>query len=526
MLGEYSTNLVATLRAASPRAATALLMVALAAALHAAAMAPAAGAAVIASSRSGFEGGPALASDGRVIVGERRGNGALRILAIDPRTRAATELIAFPPLPDPATYPVLNVSGTGAIVTASLDLFRQADKTDAEQAHPLPQASGTMTILPTLAPLASCSPLLSSFPSLDAAGGEGFVATVGDECAMTASAVRIRTPTATHTIPALPAPATSTFAPQISNLRASGPMLAWLETRMAGLGSPVTSSVVVARGATGDVLLRVPIGVLNLRMGLGSDGTVALSAAVAACVMAVASPAAPSLRTFPLGAQSCSNFGGDQRGQGEIAVAGGRIVYATGFGYGVTDLQGAVHSLAEATLLLGKAAPVAFDGRMVYAVRNDCDADRLLAVDADVPGPRPSGTPQECPVRRSGPARLRVARDGRVTIALRCKAGCRGTLRLLQQRGGRRERLVGRADYGGGAGTVLARPRIARYARALAGCRGGLRAVALLHPVGDDHTSVSSARGKGLGAYRIVSRARCRRTGGPSFTAPRGGPRP
>jgi hypothetical protein len=69
---------------AHPRATTALLFAAIATSLIAA-TAPAARAAVIASSVRGFEGGPALAADGRVVIGELAGNGALRFLAIAPR---------------------------------------------------------------------------------------------------------------------------------------------------------------------------------------------------------------------------------------------------------------------------------------------------------------------------------------------------------------------------------------------------------------------------------------------------------
>jgi hypothetical protein len=157
--------------------------------------------------------------------------------------------------------------------------------------------------------------------------------------------------------------------------------------------------------------------------------------------------------------------------------------------------------------------------RTVYVVRSDCDADRLLAVDSDVPAQSP---PRAALVTGAAlwtrPAADRIRR--RVTIALACAAGCRGTLRLVQQRRSRRERVVGDADYGSAASTVLVRPAIARFARALAGCPGGLRVAAVLYPTG------SSGRGKGLGAYRITSRARCRRSGGPSFTSPRPGPRP
>lgn len=519
---------VARLRSTHPRTPTALLRLALAAALLAAATAPAAGATELASSWRGFEGGPALASDGRVIIGERRGEGALRILAIDPRTHAAAVVGAFPAIAA-GTFPVLKLSGTGGIVTASLDTFDQVGVTDAEQPQPIARDAHTWTILPSLAPLASCAPAASAFPRLDAAGGDDFVATVGDDCGANTSAVKIRTVNGVLTIPVQRGPADGTFAPQISNLRASGPMVAWLETRLASVGSPLTISAVVARGKTGEVLLRAALGtVLNLGMGLGSDGTVAVNVSITPCVMGVVSPAAPVLRTIALPPSLCANLGGESRGQGAIAVAGGQIVYATYSGYAVVDLHGAAHALADARLRPGRTAPVAFDGRTVFAVRSDCDADRLLAVDAGV---RATSAPADttadpCPLRRSGPGRLRIARDGRVTIALRCTNGCRGTLRLVQQRRGGRERLVGEADYGSAANPVLVRPRIARYARALAGCSGGLRLVARLHPVGDDQTSAGAGRGKGLGAYRIGSRARCRHSGGPPFTAPQPGPRP
>jgi hypothetical protein len=137
VLGTYSTELVASFRSTRPRAATALLVVAVVAVLVAVVIAPAAGAAVIASSWSGFEGRPALASDGRVVVGERRGNSALRILAIDPKTHAARELTAFSALADPTTYPVLKLAGTGGIVTASLDSFaRWARPTLSNRSRP------------------------------------------------------------------------------------------------------------------------------------------------------------------------------------------------------------------------------------------------------------------------------------------------------------------------------------------------------------------------------------------------------
>ena len=98
-----------TPRYSRPGAGMALLLALVATALGA----PAAGADVIASSSSGYEGGPALSSDGRVIVGERRGSGARRILAIDPATRAVSEVASFGPLAEPGTYSELTAMGTG-----------------------------------------------------------------------------------------------------------------------------------------------------------------------------------------------------------------------------------------------------------------------------------------------------------------------------------------------------------------------------------------------------------------------------
>jgi len=107
---------------------------------------------------------------------------------------------------------------------------------------------------------------------------------------------------------------------------------------------------------------------------------------------------------------------------------------------------------------------------------------------------------------------VRVAGDRRVSIRVRCTSGCRGTLRLVEQRRGGRERIVGHADFATAPRTITLRPRIASYARALAGCSGGLRVIAKVYRPGDG--------AKGLGAFRILSRSRCRRTGGPAFGPP------
>src|SRR5204863_430637 len=131
-------------------------------------------------------------------------------------------------------------------------------------------------------------------------------------------------------------------------------------------------------------------------------GTVAVSLAL--CHIAVVSPAAPVPRVFKLPDGLCPS----SRSSRSLAVAGERIVYGAIHGYAIGDLQGAARPLAEATPRGGNVgSPVAFDGRTVYVLRPDCDADRLLAVDADAAaGPLPAqGQVQEppCPVRRSGP---------------------------------------------------------------------------------------------------------------------------
>ncbi|MDX6677599.1 MAG: hypothetical protein QOE31_1651 [Solirubrobacteraceae bacterium] len=502
---------------------TALLLGLLGATLVVCACAPAAGAAVIAESTSGFAGGPALASDGRVVVGERRANGALRILAIDPATHAATQLAEFGAPADPQTYTELTLAGTGGIVTAALSTFHTAPRptSDEEQASPILLETRTMTVLPTVATLGRCTPKLMLPAQLAAAGGDDFVASIGDDCAFSRSAVRLRTAGATITIlsQGLPADASSVL-PEVSDLRASGPMVAWVETGRSAASSQLVHTLVVARGSTGQVLLRASLGGFPLMLGLGSDGTVALTRTITdfPCAVGIVSPAAPSLRRFALAPPLCVNW------NAPIAVAGGRFVYAAGGGFGVSDLDGSVHALAEATGTSDDAiggSPVAFDGRTAFVVRSDCDADRLLAVDVATRGTPPAplaAARTRCPVRRAGPGRLHVGPHGGVRIALRCPQGCRGTLRLVQQRKGGRERIAAATDYVAAAGGLVVRPQLARFARGLAGCSGGLKLSAVLFAAGE--------RRRGLGDYRVVSRARCRRSGGPPFTAAVAGSRP
>ena len=397
-----------TPRPTRPGAGMALLLALVTIALSA----PAAGAGVFASSPSGFEGGPALSGDGRVVVGERRGNGARRILAIDPATRAVAELASFGPLTEPGTYSVLTAMGTGGVVTAGLSSYRPVTGHIGEEEQPTPTqlASRMMTVLPALAPLAGCA-LLGPPPVLSAVGGENFVATV--QCTGPTPGVRIQTAQATVTIPVAPGPS-ALGVPDVSSLRAAGPMVAWVETVLPPPPSQLVRTLVIARATTGQVLARTRLNWFPVMLGLGADGTVVLMETVtdSPCAVRVITPAAPTPRRIAL-RTPCGDWGAP------IAIAGGRFVYGAANGFGVSDLQGSAYTLAEAT---GRSA-VAFDGRTAYVVRADCDADRLLAVDVDVHGTVLSQTPSRttpCPVRRAGPARLRVASAG-VRIALRAR---------------------------------------------------------------------------------------------------------
>ena len=488
------------------RAASALLT----AVLGAAACAPVASGAVIASSAFGFDGGPALASDGRIVVGERRGSGARRLLAVDPRTRAVAELAAVGPLADPETYRELTVTGTGGIVTAALWTLRVAPpQTGSEEwGSPTLLETRAMTVLPTLAELRRCTPGLMVSPQVEAVAGTDFVATIGDGCPA-APAVHLRTTSGTIVIPAQPSLVTPGPPAEVTHLRATGQMVAWVETRMTSPSIGPERTLVIARGTTGRVLARVHLGSslsYPLMLGLGSDGTVALMPnRDFPCAMQIVSPAAPTMRRISLPSPLCGSW------DGPVAVSSGRFVYAVqSGGYAVSDLSGSVHPLAEAAQK--GASPIAFDGRTAYVVRRDCDADRLLAVDAEARGtmpPAPLAAPTACKVRRAGSNGLR-ARHGMVRIALRCPEGCRGTLRLVQRRPGRRERIVAEARYAGTPGNVVLRPKLASFARGLAGCSGGLRVIAVLHGAGEQRHD--------LGTYRIASGARCRHARGPAYS--------
>ncbi|MEA2143609.1 MAG: hypothetical protein QOI64_2039 [Solirubrobacteraceae bacterium] len=500
-------------RSSHPIAAIALVLAALSAS---AVLASGAQAATIATSVPGYAAGPVLSGDGRVVVAQRRGKGALDLLTIDPRTGAASRLAAFPPLAGQRDFATMNLAGTGGILTATLDTYRHVSK-PGTVGVPQKLTSRILSNLPSLSTLGSCAPVRSTLQE-QAAGGDDFVATVGEDCALNRSTVRIHTPQGTHAIPALLGPDDRPdFAPDISDLHATGPMVAWVEMRLPITGVGPTLTLVVARGATGEVLLRTRLDDFSYGLGLAADGTVALPR-LSDCSIRVVSPAAPVPRRIELPVVLCPPT------SGSVAVAGGRILYPVLGGYASVDGTGSAHFVRDAA---GSASPVALDGDTAYVVRVDCDADRLVAVDPSVAGaplPLPPPSLKSCPVRRASPSRLSSTPSGRVNIALRCPAGCRGTLRLVQQRRGGRERRVATVDYAGAAGQVIVSPRIAAYARALAGCRGGLRVNAVLFPAADDRSV--PAPGKGLGVYRISSRSRCRHSGGPAFKAPLPGPRP
>jgi len=372
------------------------------------------------------------------------------------------------------------------------------------------------TVLPGLESLGSCAPARSQLTEL-AAAGDGFVATVGEDCAPDRTTLRIRTPQATHVIRATLGRGDRTdFTPDIFDLRTTGPMVAWAEMRLPVSGPGPAITLVVARGATGEILLRTTLDEIPLAIGLGADGTVVMPSIVD-CSLRVVSPAAPAPRRIALPAGLCP------RPSGAAVVAGGRILYSVSGGYVSSDGRGEAHFLRDTA---GSRSAIAFDGRRAYVTRTDCDADRLVSVDPSLAGTLPAlplATLRSCPVRRSSPSRLTSSPSGRVSIGLRCPAGCRGTLRLVQQRRGGRERRVASVDYASPAGRFVVRPKLAAYARRLAACGGGLRVDAVLFPAADDRTV--PARARGLGAYRIGSRSRCRRSGGPAFTAPAPGPR-
>jgi hypothetical protein len=465
---------------------------------------------LVTRTNSGYSGGPALAADGRVAVGEQYGDGELRVFAFNSRSRTFSQLAHFASLADRDSYPVLTLTGSGGILTARYDVFARVRAGDGEQAVATLLSSRTMTLLPWTAPLASCAAPGRAF-SPDAAGGSDFVASVGEDCA-TRSAVTLRTLHTTRIVPAANAPGGSV---EVGELRATGEFVAWIETLSTPAAAP-RRTLVIARGATGQVLSRTALDSFPYQIGLGADATVALNTlADIDCGLRVFGLAATAPRRLQLPRGLCPHV---SFGALTLALSGARIAYRTltahGTGLTVTDPAGAAHPLGEARLS-AQPSPIAFDGRTVFVVRPDRQGDALLAIDADATAP-PARQPS-CSVHRSGSGPLPIARDKTIRVSLRCPAGCRGTLRLVQ-RHGRRERVLGERAFVSARQRFAVHPPIARYATALAGCRRGIRVNAVLFT----HTGTRSS----LGTYRLISRTPCRRSTDPPFTAPLPAPRP
>ena len=164
-----------------------------------------------------------------------------------------------------------------------------------------------------------------------AAAGDRFVATVGADCALDRTTLRIRTAQATYVIRAQLGPGDRPdFTPDISDLRATGPVVAWVETRLPVSGPGPTITLVVAHGVTGEILLRTQLNDFAYATGLSPDGTVVLPS-LADCSIGAIAPAAPTLRRIGLPAGLCP------LPSGAAIVAGGRVLYLTFGGYACTD---------------------------------------------------------------------------------------------------------------------------------------------------------------------------------------------
>ena len=253
-------------RSPHPLAAFAIVLATLIVVLLGTALVPVAQAATIATSTSGFTGGPVLTANERVVIGEHRGDGALRVAVIAPTTGVTAYPVAFPALAGPRDFARLNLAGVGATVTGTYDTFQSVGARGIVGQRKL---TGRMfTLGPQLGSLGSCVPATSQLMHGLAAAGDGFVATVGEDCATDRTTLRIRTAQATHVIRATLGPGDRTdFTPDIFDLRATGPALAWVEMHLPVSGPGPTLTLAIARGATGEVLLRTPIEAFPPAMG-------------------------------------------------------------------------------------------------------------------------------------------------------------------------------------------------------------------------------------------------------------------
>lgn len=466
---------------------------------------------VVATSVTGFVAGPALAADGRLVLGERHGSGDIAAVVIDPAGARAPQTLAVFGAAPRGSFTAMTLAGTGGVVGVQRDarVFSEPRIGGSEL-----RSSEGRTLLPS-AILGSCPHAFPFSPGFAVAGGVGFAATLGEDCGALGGPIRVHGPGGVVTLPTAP-------GGQTSLLRAAGHYLAWAEVTP---GPPTAFSVVLADALTGTVLVRSPtaghLGPDDL--AVGADGTLAwiAQARFPGCsgVLFAASAAHPAARELS-GPQTPCPFGaGSSSGRGAMAVAGGRIVYPSSPAFAVTDGSGTGSLVADLPALNGAAGPIAFDGRTLYGVRNDCDADRLLAVDVTAGGAAPTAISSPdgpgCPAARTGSARLRLDRTHAVRVRLACPAGCRGTLRLVQQRGSR-ERVAGQREVGG-RGAISVRVQLAPYAAGLAACAGGLRLRATLYrdalpmPTRNPRTALA------LGVLRVRSSERCRHGAGPGF---------
>jgi len=290
--------------------------------------------------------------------------------------------------------------------------------------------------------------------------------------------------------------------------------------------------VVLARASTAAIALRIPVAGFGAQdLAVAADGTIAWLAPSdpRGCAQAaytqtvyVASFAEPTPRALTGPGAPCAFGSSPSSSHGAMAIAAGRVVYPAGESYAVTDPGGGAHLVSELPANSNGPGPIAFDGHTLYAVRTDCDAERLLAVDVDAAGPPPPaalqyGYPVSCPVAPAGSSRARLSPRG-VTVRVSCPAGCRGTLRLTQEHR-RNERLAGRREVSG-RGTLTARVPLARYAAGLAGCGGGLRLRAYLDQTVYPAAQRTTRSIQWLGLVRVSAAGRCRRLAAPPFQFP------
>jgi hypothetical protein len=471
----------------------------------------AAGARVVTSFTGGVVAGPVLSSDGRIVLGERQGSGNVPAEVIDPTGARAPQTLATFPAPRVAGwFTQLTLTGTGGVVGVRADVRSFAE----------PKIGGTelrssegRTLLPS-AVLGACTGLYPYATGVQVAGGDGFAATLGEDCAAVGGAIRIHGPGGVRTLPTAP-------GAQTSHLRAAGPYVAWGEV---AYGPPFAYAVVLARATTGEVLMRAPVpGFGADDIGLGSDGTVAWVAqtGLRGCTSTLFAASAAVPAPHPVtGPNTPCPFGANASAlHGAIAVAGGRVVYPASSTYATLDGSGTGHTIGELPVGGATPGPIAFDGRTLYGVRSDCDGDHLLAVDVSVPGTPPAAIAPDgpiCPATLRGSTRRRLdPRTHNLTVPLSCPAGCHGTLRLVQPRR-LRERVAGRIEVSG-RGAFVARLQPARFVTALAACGSGVRLRATLYR---DHLSAVTEYPRTalqLGVLRVRVSGRCRHVAAPAF---------